>query len=194
MTSRLDGRFWIELQPRLALRVADRELAALDVTMRCCSDSTGQWLALEKSGIKLTALVDRTPILRFEYERNAQKVPSAHVQVHAHRGALSHLLSQAGHKSPHSIEALHLPVGGPRFRPSLEDVLEFLVVDCGFTSRPRWREAVDAGRERFRRTQLRSAVRDAPEDAAEVLRVLGYTVTPPSSGPAPDNAPKLRAW
>lgn len=194
LTTQRHGRSWIELDPKLVLRIGGQAIATIDVAMRCGTDSTRSWLALEKSWIKLTALVDKTPILRWEYERRPKKVPAAHLQVHGHRGALSHLLSRAGHPAPHSMEALHLPVGGARFRPALEDVVEFLVADCRFDHREGWREAVVAGRERWRRLQIRSAVRDAPQDAAEALRRLGYQVTPPSAGAPHDDVDRLRSW
>lgn len=82
-------------------------------------DTARTFLAVEKSTIKLTALVDRAPIIRFEYDREAHSKPAGHIQVHGHRGALSHLLSRARHTSPHSMESLHLPVGGARLRGSV---------------------------------------------------------------------------
>lgn len=93
------------------------------------------------------------------------------------------------------MESLHLPVGGDRFRPCLEDVIEFLVVECGFDRAAGWRSAVDKGRERWRRTQTRTAVRDAPSEAAAVLRALGYAVTEPAIGTVPtDDFARLRRW
>lgn len=170
-------------------------LARLKVDVWCCLDSRREFLAVEESTYQLIAHVDRAPIIRFEYERGATTKPWAHVQVHAHRGALSHLLSRARHATPHSMESLHLPVGGDRFRPCLEDVIEFLVVECGFDRAEGWRRAVDKGRERWRRTQARTAVRDAPSEAVAVLRALGYTVTEAASGAVPtDDGARLRRW
>jgi hypothetical protein len=40
------------------------------------------------------------------------------------------------------------------------------------------------GRAKWRRLQARSVVRDAPTEAAEALRALGYTVTAPQAGEA----------
>jgi hypothetical protein len=45
----------------------------------------------------------------------------------------------------HSVPAmreLHFPVGGPRFRPCLEDVLEMLVVELGVDCSADAREAL----------------------------------------------------
>ncbi len=177
------------------LTVAGENLARLKIDVWCCLDSYQQFLAVEESTYQLIAQVDRAPIMRFEYERGATSKPRAHVQVHAHRGALSHLLSQARHPTPHSMESLHLPVGGDRFRPCLEDVIEFLVVECRFDYREGWRAASEAGRERWRRMQTRTAVRDSPSEAAAALRALGYTVAAPETpNGAQDNLTRMRRW
>lgn len=54
-------------------------------------------------------------------------------------------------------------------------------------------DALDEGRERWRRMQVRAVVRDAPRDAAEVLAHLGYIVTLPKGGHATDNLDRLRS-
>lgn len=167
-------------------------LARLMVDVWCCLDTQREFLAVETSAYKVSAVLDRAPILRFEYARGSPSIPGAHMQVHAHRGALSHLLSRAGHATPHSMESLHLPVGGDRFRPCIEDVIEFLVVDCRFDKKDGWQAAVRDGRERWRRIQLRTVVRDVPSEAVTALRQLGYEVSNPSSGPAPDHVDRLR--
>ncbi|MFT4042856.1 MAG: hypothetical protein QM673_06805 [Gordonia sp. (in: high G+C Gram-positive bacteria)] len=171
-----------------------QQLARLEVRAWCCLDTSGRYLAIQESRYALVAEVDRTPILRYEYERVSSSKPGAHVQIHAHRGALSHLLSRTGVANPHSMESLHLPVGGDRFRPCLEDVVEFLVVECGFYCRPGWAQAVKFGRMNWRRYQLASAVRDCPSEAVNVLERLGYTVIPPEGGHAPDHHERLGRW
>lgn len=123
--------------------------------------------------------MDRTPVLRFEYIRQANRAPAAHVQVHAHRGALSLLLAQANHHKAHDMSALHIPVGGARFRPCIEDVIQMLAEEFGFDTLGTWRQAVAEGRESWRRKQVRAVVRDWQSEAADVLGSLGYTVTPP---------------
>ncbi|MGH3767948.1 MAG: hypothetical protein ACRDS0_10115 [Pseudonocardiaceae bacterium] len=179
----------------MPLTVAGENLARLKIDVWCCLDSYQQFLAVEESTYQLIAQVDRAPIMRFEYERGATTKPRAHVQVHAHRGALSHLLSQARHPTPHSMESLHLPVGGDRFRPCLEDVIEFLVVECRFDRQEGWRAVLEAGRERWRRMQTRTAVRDSPSEAAAALRALGYTVAAPETVNGPqDNLARMRRW
>ncbi|ONI78891.1 hypothetical protein ALI144C_29445 [Actinosynnema sp. ALI-1.44] len=170
------------------------KVGTLDISLLCQIDASKQYLAVNYSYIKLRSSIDRVPMVRWEYERDAYNKPTAHIQVHGHRGALSHLLSRTGHPTPHSMESLHLPVGGARFRPCLEDVVEFLVRDCRVRARPGWKEAVSAGRERWRRYQARTVVRDMAADAADVLRKLGYTVIPPEQGDPPDSEKALATW
>lgn len=61
------GRFLVRVIPPLELTISGEALATLTVEFRCTWDSAGTFLAVEKSTIKLTALLDRAPIFRFEY-------------------------------------------------------------------------------------------------------------------------------
>jgi hypothetical protein len=91
------------------------------------------------------------------------------------------------------MSSLHIPVGGSRFRPCLEDFIQFLICECKFDARPGWREQVETGRERWRRRQAATVVRDMPEEAARVLRDLGYIVEAPD--PLPETSRKaLHNW
>jgi len=164
--------------------------ATLEVRLRCELDSRGAWLAVESSSITLTATVDRTPVFRFEYLRKPSTVPSAHLQLHAHRGALSQLLAHAEHPKAHDMSALHIPLGGSRFRPCLEDVVQFLAEELRVDVLPTWRAAVEAGRRSWREKQVQATVRDWQGVAAETLRELGFTVEPPPAGipPVPPRA------
>ena len=173
---------------------AGTPLAALTVRIWLCLDSSAKHLAVDESQYKLISTLDREPIIRFEYDRGVSGKPGAHIQVHAHRGALSHLLTKTGYSNPHAMESLHLPTGGDRFRISLEDVVEFRVVECKFDKRDGWRDQVSVGRKRWRRMQLLSAVRDAPSIAVDALEALGYSVTLPGTGAAPDAHDKLTRW
>lgn len=147
------------------------------------ADSRGVWLAVESSTFKVSLDIDRTPLVRFDFLRTSNTAPSAHLQIHAQRGALSHLLSKADHDAPHEMSKLHIPLGGSRYRPCLEDVLQFLIEECRVDSLPGWREAVDEGRATWRRKQARAVARDFPVEAAETLISLGYSITPPPDVP-----------
>jgi hypothetical protein len=177
----------------LPLYAGGQHLADMKISIACQLDSSGQYLAVEESTFDLLAILDRAPVLRIHYRRDQGARPSAHVHVHGHRGALSHLLSQAGHEHPHDMASLHIPVGGSRYRPCLEDFIQFLICECNFDSVPDWRTHVEEGRERWRCRQAAAVTRDAPEEAARVLREMGYTIQAPDSLPEPRVA-ALRNW
>lgn len=91
-------------------------------------------------------------------------------------------------------EDLHFPLGGDRFRPALEDVLQVLVVELGVEPATKeWRQVLEEARERWRHTQLRAAVRDNPQAAAETLvDEFGYKILPPPDGTPHKNTDQLR--
>ncbi|MEB3020387.1 hypothetical protein [[Mycobacterium] crassicus] len=170
------------------------DLATLRANYKLCLDSYGKYLAVEHSTLELKSTLERAPIIRWDYDRDAHSKPHSHVQVTAHRGAASHILSQLEHPTPHSFQSLHIPMGAERFRPCIEDVIEFLIADCGFCAGPNWREVIANGRTKWRRLQTRAAVRDSPGEAVEVLREMGYAVELPESGEVSERIDKLRAW
>lgn len=110
----------------------------------------------------------QTCLCHFDYEREKDKYTSAHVQVHGHSPALEALNPPGKEKRP--LEKLHFPVGGRRFRPSLEDIIEFLVCEDLAEGRPGWQRVVDEGRDRFQRNQLRAAMRRNTAVVEEFMR------------------------
>lgn len=75
-----------------------------------------------------------------------------------------------------SIQDVHFPMGGHRFRPCLEDVLHMLIEEFGIDRQSETFQALEEGRIAWRRKQARSVVRDDPESAVNALRQLGYDV------------------
>lgn len=184
----------------MPLTVAGRTVAFLGCSMDQELDRAGKYLKTCGSKITVWSKIDRTPLVRLEYDaRMRHGAPISHWQIHAERGAMSHLLGRAHAADPiqvsrpHDFSSLHFPLGGERFRPCLEDMVQFLIEDCGVDATPGWKEAIETGREKWRRIQLRSVVRDAPEDAASVLRHLGYVVEGPAEA-VPDRLTPLRKW
>ncbi|MFJ4447710.1 hypothetical protein [[Kitasatospora] papulosa] len=138
------------------------------------------------------------PLLRYEYVRNSKEPPGAHLQVHAHRDEMAYLLRLADRGRPKQglrrdklprLAEMHLPVGGHRMRPALEDVLLFLQREFAIDTIPGWRAVLDEHLRNWRLMQLKTAVRDAPDAAAQVLRSLGYSVVEPTV-PAARQAPE----
>lgn len=195
------NRFVVSQTPAqgVPLRVGGEPLLTLLVRFQCVLDGVGRFLAVEKSGIAVHAgqRASGEPLFSFEYDRRTHSVPVAHIQVHAHRDALSHVLARAGSGTQRArrradstgipaLSQLHFPVGGHRFRPCLEDVLEMLIDEFGIDDAGDAKAALREGRERWRHTQTRSAVRDDPAEAAIALRELGYAVQWSGGGDEPE--------
>lgn len=83
-----------------------------------------------------------------------------------------------------SLERFHFPVGGKRYRPTVEDMVEFVVIERFAKPRPGWQAVVRQHRDDWARVQLKSVVRRDPETAAEELRRLGYEVSAPTQEPS----------
>jgi hypothetical protein len=186
--------------PRLLLRVE----------FWCVWDHAETYLAVDEAKIKILSIDDKEPLFRYEYLRAPTAgQPCAHMQVHAHRDAVTFLMTLSGDGSPRGrrrraavhrqgsqprMAELHFPLGGHRFRPCLEDILEMLLDEFGVDAPAGAKEALCRGRERWRTDQLAAAVRDSPSTAARVLTDLGYTVAPPPEGDRPDRSDRLRAY
>lgn len=192
LLSKKDGSegFTVRQEPTegIVLRVGGEPLFRLTVAFHCSLDGVGHYLAVDDARIKVYAEGDKQPLFRYEYDRNAvADMPAAHIQFHAHRDAFAYVMNRAGEASARGkrrarlnqvprIEDLHFPVGGHRFRPCLEDVLEMLALEFGVDATAEGLEALRDGRERWRRAQVGTVVRDAPDEAIRVLVDLGYRV------------------
>lgn len=208
ISRRLDGVDRYIVQPeginptdrRIPVYVDGERLADLSVSLYLALDRTGRYLKTVRSDISVHSVLDRTPLVRLDYRADMHTAPIAHWQIHAERGSFSHLLSRAhAHRpslveKPHDLSSLHFPVGGERFRPCLEDVLQFLVLECGVDAHTDWQGAVHTGRESWRRRQLAAAVRDAPEEAARALSEAGWTLASPEAGQARGKPEALTVW
>ena len=123
---------------------------------------------------------DSNVLLHYDYEREKEDdYPEAHLEV----CASSNAWEIAGHRldgSERLLERLHLPVGGRRYRPTLEDLIEFLVRENLAETHPNCDALLEASRTGFHEKQLRAAVRRNPQPAVDQLRKDGYTVTGPA--------------
>ncbi len=112
-------------------------------------DREGRYLAVHKSTFQLLDVRGKKPIIRIEYVRDAHTSPCSHVHFHAESGLFTHLLAQTGHPTPAEMQSIHVPTGGDRFRPCVEDFLEFLIKDCrvpgAVDGKRRSRSAVKSG-------------------------------------------------
>ncbi|GED89351.1 hypothetical protein TNCT6_64360 [Streptomyces sp. 6-11-2] len=132
-------------------------------------DHEGRYLTVYKSYCGIFSDEElQTCLCHFDYEREKDRYTSAHLQVHGISPALEALNRQGDEKRP--LEKLHFPVGGKRFRPSLEDIIEFLVCERLVDAREGWKRVVEEGRDRFHRRQLRAAMRRNTALVEEFMR------------------------
>lgn len=119
------------------------------------------------------------PVFRVEYVRNARSKPSAHVHLHAESLEIGWIYGTAGLAPPRLAE-FHFPVGGRRFRPTVEDLLQFLDRERLYTGwNPGWQAVVDRTLGDWEQKQASATVRDHTDVAVEQLREMGYEVKPP---------------
>lgn len=158
----------------------------LGVTYKVAMDTRGTHLQVITSTISLR--VDVTggqrvprPLVRVEYDR-AQVRPgktAAHVHLHANSPEMAWVFGSSGQAAP-DLHALHFPVGGRRFRPTLEEFLLFLDREGLFSDwKDGWKPKVIQSLEAWGRLQARATARQFPDEAVGALEALGYSVTLP---------------
>lgn len=150
---------------------------------RCVADDEGAYLAVDTStlGLWICAAGDKArPAFRIEFDRRAPSKPQAHVHIHAESTELGWLYGSAG-KALSPMQELHFPMGGRRFRPTIEEFLLFIDAEGLYTdwADPSWRQVVAESLDRWEQLQARATVMSFPEAAAAQLSSMGYTVTPP---------------
>lgn len=185
---------------RVPLFVDGEKLAELSISLYLDMDWTDTLLKNVRTDCAAYSVLDRQPLFRMDYRADMQSAPIAHWQFHAERGAITHLLSMAQSHRPKSVEAphmlsrLHFPVGGERFRPCIEDLIHFVINECGVDAVSGWEKTIEAGRERWRRIQLRTVVRDLQQEAADILAREGWSVRPPAGKVLDESSGTLRRW
>jgi hypothetical protein len=202
--------FTVRQEPFDGITLCDKSGPILRMTVdyQCVLDGHDKWMAISKSLIHVFVEPDgREPLFRYEFDREViGNVPGAHIHFHGKHPELEAAMRECGDSTERAkarrrgkravyLQDLHFPVGGPRFRPALEDVLEMLIEEFGVKpvqSVAAARRALADSRENWRRTQVATVVRDAPSKAAEALKELGYKVTAPKPTPG-DKRDKLRA-
>ena len=154
----------------------------LTVTCRAYLDDRGH-LTVEQSAYFLQTGPNQdrlTELLHYDYERDKAEYPEAHLQVNANSDEWEAVLAASG-KPKAGVGKLHLPVGGRRYRPALEDLIDALIREGLLIGKPGWPRIIDEHREKFRKIQLLAAIARSPEVAAVALQGLGYEVSPPSA-------------
>lgn len=138
---------------------------------RFVPSSTGEWLKTDWSGFALW--VDDSPFIRLEVDPNKGGHDvwlAAHIQVTGESHFLGYLLGLQG-KKRRRLSSLHLPVGGFRYRPCLEDFIEFAIDEGLIPGNDGWQQVLNDTREEYRRAQLWSLVQKYPDIARSALGI-----------------------
>ena len=135
----------------------------MDVSFQLRLDAEREHLMVQQSFVGVFGSpTAKHGLFHYDYERDkADGYPDAHLQVEAH----SDLFDQINNPrtdAGRSFAQLHFPVGGKRFRPCLEDIIEFLIVERLVHARDGYEKVIEAGREGFRKNQLMAAMRRDP--------------------------------
>lgn len=206
LTSNADGSLFTLAtdDPRgLALEIEAETVLRLEVGFRLAKSSRSEWMRVTWSRFSVVPEGSGAPFFRYDYDTALTGVPRAHLNVHGHRDDLIQALlhgKSARAKARRrnflkqgalpTLASIHFPLGGFRFRPCLEDVLETVIAEFGLDVRAdTYRRALTKGRERYRRLQLEATIRECPGPAIEALKELGYHI----SEPAHTVAPRLEA-
>jgi len=177
------GRNTMKSQP-IRLRAQGQSRLWLTVDAKLFEDTDG-YLTVEKSAWMVKCGKDATTeVLHYDFERHKDGYPEAHLQVFGTNTEFESELEAAGRRRAR-LHHLHLPVGGKRFRPTVEDLVEFLIDERLADPKPGSKDTLNRSRTAYRRIQLAAAIRREPDIAATTLLNLGYPFpTPTRSGAA----------
>lgn len=165
----------------------------MNLSYACHLNAEG-FLTVDTSAFVIGAYGFDQPLFRLDYLRDPRSgVPSVHYNIHAHRDEVVYAMLQGEcnrrqRKRRSGLDAkgayprisqLHFPVGGPRFRPCLEDMLQMVIEEFGVQTEEGWRSVLEEGRAQWRSAQLRALIWKNPGLAAEVLTERGYSVEQP---------------
>lgn len=158
----------------------DKPVLFLSVVYQLTIDARDRHLQVEASSVGL--YVDVTgghkkprPLVRVEYKRQ-RAASAAHMHIHANSPELAWIYGTATNPAP-NLHDLHFPVGGRRFRPTLEEFIFFLNDEKLFTDwQEGWRQNLERTLTDWERIQAKSAVRTYPQEAAEALISLGHEI------------------
>lgn len=156
------SKIWIDISCRL--RFDEDENLFLTVERSYCGISVG------RDG-------QQDILLHYDYERDKEHYAEAHLQVCARHDSFEQYLQELNRAD--RLGKIHLPVGGRRFRPALEDLIECLIVEKLVTPKPGWRLVLNETRKNYRLSQISAVVRRNPGTAIKELKRLGYAVVPP---------------
>lgn len=149
-----------DISPSVAipLGLSGQPVAYLHVAFTLSFDDEEDYIQVEKSTMGVCSEADLGGFLfHYDYERGKNDYPDAHVQIPVEHPSWEVIRKKIG--SERTFGRLHLPLGSKRFRPTLEDLIEFVIVEGIFDGRDGWEDALKASRDAFAIKQLRAAIR-----------------------------------
>ncbi|MHB1089846.1 MAG: hypothetical protein ACYC06_00305 [Ilumatobacteraceae bacterium] len=168
---------------------------SLDTRFQVRLDDFREHLAVQSS---VFALVldekSKRPAVRVKYDRDRGSEPddstpglhrrsAAHVQIHGSSEELAYIQGLHGNEPLRTLDKFHIPVGGRRFRPTLEDFIEFLWSERLIGPlHVGWQQVLAQHRSNWLDLQLRTAVRGNPTTAIAQLEAMGYKLNSPPNG------------
>jgi hypothetical protein len=143
-------------------------------------DPVGRFVRIQSSSIGLCLTPTGRCLVRVEYDRNkGGDRPEAHIQIDADGALWGKALTLSG-QQVRPLHSLHIPAGGRRFRPTMEDFVEFLLAERFVQpADERWRSVLSAKRAFWEERQARAAARRHQAAVADTLQQLGWSVTRP---------------
>lgn len=171
LTDSQEPWLWLKVQYRFALKGAHKYLTVKTSIFSLIVDSE-----------------TNNPVIRIEYERGAGSEPddlipgskrrnAAHVHIHGESQLLGYIQGRRAVEKIKPLHKFHFPVGGKRYRPSLEDFIEFLyaeeivvALNSGF------KELLKRNRDKWLAIQLKATVLNSPELAIAQLEEMGYKI------------------
>jgi hypothetical protein len=162
----------------IPLSLGRKPAAYLGLRFTLEMDEFDRYLMVTKSTEAVYAGQDPGSVLvHYDYTREPDHgYPDPHVQVVGESEALAQI---AGRRSicPTSLKEVHLPVGGRRFRPTVEDIIEMLIVEKMVEARSGWRNIIEHHRASWQEMQVKAAVRRHPSWAADALIEQGWAIS-----------------
>ncbi|PLS23802.1 hypothetical protein BLI708_00185 [Bifidobacterium imperatoris] len=186
---------------RIGYRITQREkrgielnsdgetVASLSFSFECSCKDAGAWLQVDKSVIMVSAEPEHMPLFHYDFNRVVgSEIPGAHINIFGSNDAATRIMLSCGNGSRGksrrkkyindgafpTFSTLHFPVGGDRFRPGLEDVLQMAVYEFHIDTTADWKRFIEESRAEYRERQLKALIREFPDIAYDTLKREGY--------------------
>lgn len=168
----------------IMLRSGGEVVASLSFGFVCSCQTNGGWLQVDKSVIMISAEPERVPLFHYDFNRvTTSEIPGAHINIFGSNDAATRIMLACGlgkrGKSRRkeyvdkgafpTFSTLHFPVGGDRFRPGIEDVLQMVIYEFHVDAESDWEEQLESSRAEYRTRQLEALVREFPDVAYKAL-------------------------